>query len=107
VDAEREAAGGAVSGMKTICGPVQAAAAMIDQTDKPINFIVSSTLNSLEKFNSVVREIAMVGKHAMHLVQSCIDSSNLQIHPYAHAAWTVLSIVAQVRISYLFLMIKN
>jgi hypothetical protein len=65
VDAEREAASGAVSSMKAIHGPVQEAAARIDESGNPINFMdsLSSTLKSLEKFNSVVDTIAMVRNH--------------------------------------------
>jgi len=78
VDAERDAASGAVSGMKTIHGRVQDAAARIKETDDPIGFMdsLSSILESLERFNSLVDKIATVGNHAMHLVQKLMDSWN-------------------------------
>jgi hypothetical protein len=62
VDAEREAATGAVSSMTTIYNPVQDAAAKIDKAENPIKSLdaLSSTLKSLEKFNSVVDKIATV-----------------------------------------------
>jgi hypothetical protein len=101
VDAERQAAGGALSTMKTVGRRVEDAAARIDRADNPINFMVSlsSTLQSLEKFNLVLDKIAMVRTYAMHF---STDSSNYQIHPYAQAAWTVLSFVSKVLLSHTF-----
>ena len=62
VDAEREAASDAIYNMRTIYGPAQDTAAVINETDSPIDFMdsLSSTLESLEKFNSVVDKIAAV-----------------------------------------------
>jgi hypothetical protein len=56
-------------------------------------------LESLAKFNAVVDEIAMVINYAMHWIQWHTDWSNHQIHPYAKAAWSVLSFVSKVCLS--------
>jgi len=68
VDVQREAASSAVSDMETISGPVQKAASTINDAGNPVNLMdsLSSTLKSLEKFNSLVEKIATVGYHAMH-----------------------------------------
>jgi hypothetical protein len=63
--------------MATIHGTVRNAAARIDEADNPIDFMdsLSSTLESLGKFNAVVDKIATVRIHAMRLeVYGLIES---------------------------------
>jgi len=61
VDAERNAANTAIDKMNTLSGPLEVTMSKISDAD-PINLMdsVSSFLTSLERFNSIVDEIAEV-----------------------------------------------
>jgi hypothetical protein len=61
VDAERNAANTAIDKMNPLSGPLELTMSKISYAD-PINLMdsVSSFLTSLEKFNSIVDEIAEV-----------------------------------------------
>ena len=61
MDAERNAANTAIDKMNTLSGPLEVTMSKISYAD-PINLMdsVSSFLKSLERFNSIVDEIAEV-----------------------------------------------
>lgn len=62
MDAEREAARGAIDKMSTLSRPFDKATSTIGQADNPIDLMdsVSSFLTFLERFNSIVDGIAEV-----------------------------------------------
>jgi len=59
VDAAREAATGTILCMKTLSGSVEKAASMINEAGNPID-LIDSLLKCLERFNSIVDNIAAV-----------------------------------------------
>ena len=96
MNAARESAKQAISGVGFVGAPVQSMTSAVSGADGLIVAVdwMSSFLKTLEKFNAVADNIAMVS--IMLCLRVRLSSFHVQVHPYAQAALTILSSFSKV-----------